>query len=94
MKYRILLPFLLQLFDGKPLEQVLLSPEITFQGRYQQGLSESTRTTQNIDFAVLYKMVYQLGLVNIDKAIRDELLKTLYSYRIFFITMLDCFRQR
>jgi hypothetical protein len=36
VEHRILLPFLLQLVNGKPLEQILFSLEIAFQGRYEQ----------------------------------------------------------
>ena len=52
MKHRILLPFLLQLVDGKPLEQLLLTLEIAFQGRYEQRLSKSSWTTQKVYFTI------------------------------------------
>jgi len=42
--YGILLPFLLQVVDGQPLEQLLAPLEVAAQCVHQQRLAEATRT--------------------------------------------------
>ena len=85
MKHRILLPFLLQLVDGKSLEQLLFSLEIAFQGRYEQRLSKSSWTTQKVNCSIMNQIIDQACLVQINITIFYDFFEVLYSYRIFHI---------
>ena len=85
MKHRILLPLLLQLVDGKPLEQFFFSLEIAFQGRYKQRLSKSSWTTQKVNCTIMNQIIDQACLVQINIAIFYDFLKVLYTDRIFHI---------
>ena len=85
MKHRILLPLLLQLVDGKSLEQFLLTLEIAFQGRYEQRLSKSSWTTQKVNCSIMNQIIDQARLIEINIAIFYDLFETLYADRIFHI---------
>ena len=85
MKHRILLPILLQFVDGKPLEQLLFSLEIVFQGRYEQGLSESSRTTQKVNIAIMYQIINEICFIKLNISTLYDFFEVLYSYRIFHI---------
>ena len=85
MKHRILLPFLLQLVDGKSFKKFLLSLEIAFQSRYEQRLSKSSWTTQKVNCSIMNQIIDQARLIEINIAILYELFETLYADRIFHI---------
>ena len=85
MEHRILLPFLLQLVDGKPLEQLLFSLEIALQGRYEQRLSKSSWTTQKVYIAILHQIINEASFIKIYISTLYDFFEVLYSYRIFHI---------
>ena len=85
VKHRILLPFLLQIIDGKPLEQLLLSLEIALQSRYEQRLSKSSWTTQKVYIAILHQIINEASFIKIYISTLYDFFKVLYSYRIFHI---------
>ena len=85
MKHRILLPFLLQLVDGKSFKKFLLALEIVFQGRYEQRLSESSWTTQKVYIAILHQIINEASFIKIYLSTLYDFFEVLYSYRIFHI---------
>ena len=83
MKHRIHLPVFLQRLHLQPLEQLLPAEEIVFQRGYQQTLSETARTTQEINLAFLYQTVNQIGFVHIHITVFYQLVEALYSNGVF-----------
>jgi len=81
MQHGVLFPLLLQLHDGKTVEQVFLTFEVRFQRGEQQALAESARTRQEeIAAAAMSKVIYKLRLINVNVVVSAQLLKTLYAY--------------
>ena len=65
MQHRINLPFLLQLLDGKTLEQVFTAGEIGIKRTREQRFAETTRTREKHIFARMRYLIYVLRLVYI-----------------------------
>ena len=82
MQHGMLYPLCLLSLHGKPLEQILLPLEISLQGRYQQTLSETARTAQEVVLATRQKTVDDCRLVDIHPPIGSQLRELLYTYRI------------
>ena len=87
VKHRIFRPFLLQFLQGKPLEQVLPSLEISLQRGHQQALAKTAGTAEEINLPLRHQLMQQRGLVHIHKTVFTKLCKTLYTYRIFYHTI-------
>jgi hypothetical protein len=83
MKHRILRPFLLQGIDGQPTEQLLPSTEITFESGDKQALPETARTAEEINASFRYQPIDERSLVHVHITTVDDLLKLLYSDRVF-----------
>lgn len=85
MEHGIPLPFLFHLVDFQPLEQLLSALEIALQGRHEQRLAESPRTTQKINVSVVYQVIDKISLVEINITTFYDSVETLYAYRIFHV---------
>ena len=85
MEYRILLPFLFQLINDKSLKKLFLSLKIAFQGRYEQGLPESSRTTQKVYIAFMYQIINKVGFIKINISALYDLFEVLYSDWVFHV---------
>ena len=88
MEHRIDFPFLLQLFHGKSLKKVFPSQVITLQRGDKNAFSETSWSSQKINASLMSERIYQRRLIYIDISTLTELLKILYSYRIFHIVCL------
>jgi len=85
MQHRILRPLLFHLSKSKPFEEILPPLEIALESRYEQRLSEPSRTAQEEVFAV--SMCYPVNIfrfVDIEIVFFANLLKSLNPYRIEF----------
>ena len=82
MEYRIFRPLLFELVDGKSLEEVLPSLEIVFECGDKQALSEPPWATQKVDMPLVGEFIHQVGLIDIQISVFDNLLEILYSYRV------------
>ncbi len=80
---RILFPLSLKRLYGKAFEEVAPPEEIALESREQQALAEPSRTTQEIDLALVHERVDKRGLVHIDKTVGYYVLKRLYSNGVF-----------
>ena len=58
MEHRIFCPFLLELVDGKPSEEVLPTLEIVFECGDKQALAESPRATQELDMPLVGEFMH------------------------------------
>ena len=85
MKYRICVPLLFEGVDGETAEEFLASEEIVFESGHEQALAESARTAEEIDCPVIYEVIYQCCLVDVDISVFANLAEALYSYRVFHI---------
>ena len=80
---RISIPLLLQLLDGKPLEQFLLSLEITLEGGNQQRLAETAWATQEEIRSIRMSHTIDIfRLIYIELILLADPFKCLNSYRI------------
>ena len=93
MKHRILRPFLLQRIDGQPTEQLLPPTEITFEGGDEQALPKTARTAEELNASFRYQPIDERSLVHVHITTVDDLLKLLYSDRVFhrFRSFMDSF---
>ena len=82
MQHGMLHPLCLQLLHGKPLEQVSLPLEISLQCRYQQTLSETARTAQEVVHTPVCQTMYLGGFIHINPTLSTQFFKLLYTYRI------------
>ena len=79
----ILVPLLLQLLDGKSLEQFLLAFEITLEGGNKQRLAETAWATQEEILSIgMCHTIDVFRLVDIEVVQLADFLKCLNSYRI------------
>ena len=62
-----------------------IAAEIGCHGRHQQRLTESPWATQKVIAAFISQLVDESSLVYINISIGTELLKILYSYRVFHL---------
>ena len=91
MEHRIFCPLCLKRVDGKSLEQFSVTEKIVFQGRYKKALAEPSRTAQEVDLSILYKIIDQCSLVHIDITFFYYLFEALYSDRVFHSIPIFCF---
>ncbi|CUO94308.1 Uncharacterised protein [Segatella copri] len=82
MDDRICRPFLLHLFDGKALEQFFLTLEVSLEGRYKQGFSESAWATQKMKLGIMSQLIDDSRLVSIEVIPLHDFGERLYSQRI------------
>ena len=82
MQYRMLAPFLFQLFQSQPFEQLPFPLEIGFHGGHEQALPEPSRTAEKIIFTCGDKVVYLVRLVHIDISSVAEIFEILDTYRV------------
>ena len=83
MEHGIFRPLLFELFDGQSLEYFLAPEEIVLERRNEQALAEASRTAEEINSSLCYKVVQQGSLVHIDKTIFSDSFECLYSDRVF-----------
>lgn len=84
MEHGIYHPFPLVIGDGKAVEQFLTTLEIDLQGRGEERLAESARTTQkDVPHAFLSEVHDIFGLVHIEIPILANRREVLYSHGIF-----------
>ena len=76
-----------QSVDFQSGKQIFASLEITGKGTYQQAFAKTAWTAQEISLALCYQVVNQTGLIHIYIAIFTDLVKTLYSNRVFHILL-------
>ena len=84
MQDGVFLPVLLQLGDGKSLEQLALALHICFDGGEQQRLAEAARTAQEVITSIISQAPYHGGLVDVGIAFATQTLKILYANGIFY----------
>ena len=83
VQHGISIPLLLQFLDGKPLEEFLLTLEITLEGRNQQRLAETAWATQEEILSIgMCHTIDVFRLVDIEVVQLADFLKCLNSYRI------------
>ena len=83
MQHGISRPLLLQLLDGKPLEEFLLAFEITLEGGNQQRLAETAWSAQEEKLSIcMCHTIDIFRLVDIEVVQLADFLKCLNSYRI------------
>ena len=83
VQHGISIPLLLQLLDGKPLEEFLLALEITLEGGNQQRLAETAWSAQEEILSIRMRHTIDVfRLVNIEVVQLADFLKCLNSYRI------------
>ena len=69
LKDRVGLPLRLQVLYLQALEQVPAALKIVFDGGDQQRFAEAAGAAEKIDALALGQFIYQVGLVDIDKAV-------------------------
>ena len=83
VQHGIFVPLLLQLLDGKPLEEFLLALEITLKGRNQQRLAETAWSAQEeIRSIGMGHTIDVFRLIYIELVLLADTFKCLNSYRI------------
>ena len=91
MQYRMLYPILFQLFHSQSFKQFLFPLEISLQGRNEQTLSKTARTTQEVITSGLDHLIHQCRLINIEITVITNLFEILNADRINFIAHNLCF---
>ena len=83
VQHGISIPLLLQLLNGKPLEEFLLALEITLKSRNQQRLAETAWSAQEeIRSIGMRHTIDVFRLVHIELVLLADPFKCLNSYRI------------
>ena len=85
MQNRISDPVLFQLLHRQTFKQLLLTLKVSFQGRDEQALSETSRTAQEVVTSGLYHLVHPGRFINIEITVLTDFLEILDSDGIYFI---------
>ena len=85
MEHRINVPLLLHTVDGKTLEKILAAKVVVLQRRHKQTLSETARTAQEVDSALMREVVNHVRLVYINVSVFYNPVEALYSYWVFHL---------
>ena len=76
-------PIFLQLINLQPLEQFLFSLEVSAQGGEEQTFTETAGPAQEVSLSFSGKGIDHVGFVHINKAVLNDMFKSLYANRIF-----------
>ena len=90
MQNRILLPFLLQLFNCQTFKKVFTPLKIGFKSRNKQTFAETTGTTQEIRLSRIYYLPQNSRFIYIKETALTYIFKCLYPYRQFTFQCIHC----